>query len=141
MSEVKQGSTVTVNYTGKFEDGEIFDSSLNEGREPLKVKLGEGSLIKGFEDSLYGMSVGEKKTITLTPELSYGQYVEDLVSEVPLSQLPEGVQVGEMLQGMTQNGPVNVKVVEVKEDVAVVDANHPLSGKNLVFEIELMGVE
>jgi FKBP-type peptidyl-prolyl cis-trans isomerase 2 len=141
MSEVTQGSIVTVNYTGKFENGEVFDSSLTEGREPLKVKLGEGSLIKGFEDGLYGMSVGEVKTIELTPDLAYGDYNEGLISEVPLSQLPEGIQVGEMLQGMTPSGPVNVKVMEVKEEVALVDANHPLSGKNLIFEVELVGVE
>jgi FKBP-type peptidyl-prolyl cis-trans isomerase 2 len=141
MSQVTQGSTVTVHYTGKFENGEVFDSSLNEGRDPLKVKLGEGSLISGFENGLYGMSVGESKTIELSPELAYGEYNKGLISEVPLEQLPEGIQVGEMLQGMTPNGPVNVKVIEVNDQMAMVDANHPLSGKNLIFEIELVGVE
>jgi FKBP-type peptidyl-prolyl cis-trans isomerase 2 len=141
MTKVKEGSVVTVHYTGKFENGEVFDSSLTDGREPLKVKLGEGSLIKGFEDGLYGMETGEKKTIELNPDIAYGDYNDTLISEVPLSQLPEGVKVGELLQGMTPNGPVNVKVVDITEDNAVVDANHPLSGKNLVFEVEIMGVE
>jgi FKBP-type peptidyl-prolyl cis-trans isomerase SlpA len=141
MSKVKEGSIVTVHYTGKFEDGEIFDSSLTEGREPLKVKLGEGSLIKGFEDGLYGMETGETKTIELNPEVGYGNYNETLISEVPLTQLPEGVKIGESLQGMTPNGPVNVKIIDITEEMAIVDANHPLSGKNLVFEVEIMGVE
>lgn len=141
MTKVKEGSVVTVHYTGKFENGEVFDSSLTDGREPLKVKLGEGSLIKGFEDGLYGMETGEKKTIELNPDIAYGNYNDSLISEVPLSQLPEGVKVGELLQGTTPNGPVNVKVVDITEDNAVVDANHPLSGKNLVFEVEIMGVE
>jgi FKBP-type peptidyl-prolyl cis-trans isomerase 2 len=141
MNKVNEGSVVTVHYTGKFEDGEVFDSSLTDGREPLKVKIGEGSLIKGFEDGLYGMVTGESKTLELSSDIAYGDYNDSLISEVPLSQLPEGVRVGESLQGMTPNGPVNVKVVDITEDVAILDANHPLSGKNLIFEVEIMGVE
>ena len=141
MSKTKEGSTVKVNYTGKLEDGTIFDTSLVEGREPLKATLGQGQLIKGFEDALYEMSKGEKKTVNLTPEQSYGEPKDFMISEVPLNQLPEGVKVGEMLQGQGPQGPINVKVMEIKEDIAVVDANHPLAGKSLEFEIELVDFE
>jgi FKBP-type peptidyl-prolyl cis-trans isomerase SlpA len=141
MSKTKQGDTVKVNYTGKLEDGTIFDSSMVEGREPLIATLGQGQLIKGFEDSLYDMSEGEKKTITLSPEQAYGESNSFMISEVPLAHLPEGVQVGETLQGNGPQGPINVKVIEVKDDIAVVDANHPLAGKTLIFDIELVGIE
>lgn len=141
MSKTKEGNIVKVNYTGKLEDGTIFDTSLSEGREPLTVTLGQGQLIKGFENALYEMSKGEKKTIKLSPEESYGEPKDFMVSEVPLTQLPEGVKVGEMLQGQGPQGPINVKVVEIKEDNAVVDANHPLAGKTLEFELELVEFE
>jgi peptidylprolyl isomerase len=141
MSKTKQGDTVKVNYTGKLEDGTIFDSSMVEGREPLVATLGQGQLIKGFEDSLYDMSEGEQKTITLSPDQAYGESNSFMISEVPLTQLPEGVQVGEMLQGHGPQGPINVKVIKIKEDIAVVDANHPLAGKTLIFDIELVGIE
>ena len=129
MGKVQNGDVVTVHYTGKLEDGSIFDSSLNEGREPISVKLGEGSLIKGFEDGLIDMEVGEKKTVEINPEEAYGHQNDQMVNEVPRTQVPEGVQAGEMLQAMTPQGPVNVKVLEVKDDVVILDANNPLSGK------------
>lgn len=141
MTKTKQGDTVMVNYTGKLEDGTVFDTSLVEGREPIKATLGQGQLIKGFESALYDMSEGEKKTIDINPEDAYGEPKNEMISEVPLSQLPEGVKVGEMLQGQTPQGPINVKVIEINEDIAVVDANHPLAGKKLTFELELVGIE
>ena len=120
MLKTKQGDTVKVNYTGKLEDGTIFDTSLTEDRGPIEAKLGEGQLIKGFENALYDMSEGEKKTVELSPEDAYGEPKDFMVSEVPLNQLPEGVKEGEMLQGQGPQGPINVKVIELKEDVAVV---------------------
>ena len=140
MLKTKQGDTVKVNYTGKLEDGTIFDTSLTEDRGPIEAKLGEGQLIKGFENALYDMSEGEKKTVELSPEEAYGEPKDFMVSEVPLNQLPEGVKEGEMLQGQGPQGPINVKVIELKEDVAVVDANHPLAGKKLIFDLELVGI-
>jgi peptidylprolyl isomerase len=140
MLKTKQGDTVKVNYTGKLEDGTIFDTSLTEDRGPIEAKLGEGQLIKGFENALYDMSEGEKKTVELSPEDAYGEPKDFMVSEVPLNQLPEGVKEGEMLQGQGPQGPINVKVIELKEDVAVVDANHPLAGKKLIFDLELVGI-
>tara|TARA_Y100000389_G_C17371390_1_gene469245 strand:- start:502 stop:927 length:426 start_codon:yes stop_codon:yes gene_type:complete len=140
MLKTKQGDTVKVNYTGKLEDGTVFDTSLTEGRAPIEAKLGEGQLIKGFETALYDMSEGEKKVVEISPEDAYGDVKDFMVSEVPLTQLPEQVKVGEMLQGQGPQGPVNVKIIEIKEDVAVVDANHPLAGKKLIFDLELVGI-
>jgi FKBP-type peptidyl-prolyl cis-trans isomerase 2 len=140
MKKIENGNTVTVNYTGKLEDGTVFDSSLLENREPLTAKLGEGKLIKGFEDGLLDMSEGEKKTIEINPSEAYGEYNELLLNEIPKSNVPETIQVGETLQGMTQQGPIMVKVVEVKEDTVVIDANHPLAGKKLIFDLEVVDI-
>ena len=141
MSKVNVNSTVTVHYTGKFEDGNVFDSSLVEGREPLKATLGQGQLIPGFENGLMDMEVGDKKTVVVESTQAYGQVIPELIQEVPLSQLPENVQSGNFLQTMTPNGPQVLKVLEVKEQTALLDANHPLAGKNLIFELELLEVE
>jgi len=140
MKKVQNGDVVTVHYTGKLEDGSVFDSSLNEGRDPLVVKLGEGTLIRGFEEGLIDMNEGEEKTIELDPENAYGEPNELLVTEVPKTQVPEGVEVGAMLQAMTPQGPVNVTVVSINEDTVILDANHPLSGKKLIFDLEVVGV-
>jgi len=140
MKKVENGNTVTVNYTGKLEDGSIFDSSLNEGREPLTAVLGEGSLIKGFEDGLINMSEGESKTVEIEPSEAYGEYQEDMINSIPKTQVPEGVSVGDMLQGFGPMGPINVKVVEVNEETVTLDANHPLAGKKLIFDIEVVSI-
>ena len=141
MSKVNVNSTVTVHYTGKFEDGNVFDTSLIEGREPLKATLGQGQLIPGFENGLIDMEVGDKKTVMVESSQAYGQVIPELIQEVALTQLPENVQAGNFLQTMTPNGPQVLKVLEVKEETALLDANHPLAGKNLVFELELLEVE
>lgn len=141
MKKVQNGDTVVVNYTGKLEDGTVFDSSLVEGREPLKAQLGQGLLIKGFEDGLIEMTVGDKKTIEIESKDAYGDVIEEMIAEVPKDQMPEGVTVGDMLQAQGPMGPINVKVIEVKEDNVVVDANHPLAGQKLIFELELVSVE
>jgi|LauGreDrversion4_2_1035121.scaffolds.fasta_scaffold588583_2 FKBP-type peptidyl-prolyl cis-trans isomerase 2 len=141
MKKVKIGNTVTVNYTGKLVDGSIFDSSLNEGREPLVAKLGEGQLIKGFENGLVDMSEGESKTITIPCKDAYGEKLENMTNEVPKANLPEGVKIGDTLQGFGPNGPVLVTVVEINEETVTIDANHPLAGKDLVFELEVLGIE
>lgn len=140
MGKIQNGDVVTVHYTGKLEDGSIFDSSLGEGREPITVKLGEGTLIKGFEDGLIGMEVGDKKSVSISPDEAYGYRNEAMVSEVVKSQVPESVEAGHMLQAMTPTGPVNVRVVEVKEDVVIIDANHPLVDKTLIFDLEVVSI-
>jgi FKBP-type peptidyl-prolyl cis-trans isomerase SlpA len=141
MEKITQNSTVTVNYTGKLEDGTIFDTSLVEGREPLKAKLGEGQLIPGFESGLIDMTIGENKTIDINPTEAYGEYNNELIVEVPKNNVPENVEVGMMLQTFGPMGPSIVKVLEIKDEVVVLDANHPLAGKKLTFELEVVGVE
>jgi len=141
MRKTQLGDTVRVHYTGKFENGEIFDSSQVEGREPLTATLSETpQLIKGFADGLYEMTEGQQKTLEINPEDAYGHVIDDLISEVPLEQLPEGVSVGDVLQAEGPMGPVIVRVNEVNESVAIIDANHPLAGKKLIFDIELINI-
>ena len=141
MQKIKNGDTVSVNYTGKLEDGTIFDSSLVEGREPLNAVLGQGQLISGFEKGLLEMSVGEKKTVEIEHTEAYGEIVKEMIIEVAKNQVPENIEVGNMLQGNGPMGPVNVKVVEIKDDVVIIDRNHPLAGKKLIFDLEVMGIE
>jgi FKBP-type peptidyl-prolyl cis-trans isomerase SlpA len=131
---------VTVNYTGRLEDGSVFDSSLNEGRTPLTATLGQGQLIKGFEDGLIDMEVGEKKTVEIDVDMAYGQYNEAMIQEVPKEQVPEGVVVGSMLQANTPMGPINFRVLEVNETNVKLDGNHPLAGKKLIFDLEVLEV-
>jgi len=140
MKKVELNSTVTVHYTGRLEDGTVFDSSMTEGREPLSTTLGQGSLIAGFEKGLVDMSEGEKKTINIPSSEAYGDVNPSLVAEVPKDRVPEGVEEGAMLQTMTPQGPMNVLVKEVKDDIVIIDANHPLAGKDLIFDLEVISV-
>ena len=140
MEKVTSNSTVEVHYTGRLEDGTVFDSSLVEGREPLTATLGQCNLISGFENGLVDMTVGEKKTIEIEPENAYGQINPQMVNEVAKAQVPEGVSVGDMLQAMSPAGPINVKVLDIKEDVVVLDANHPLAGQKLIFDLEVISI-
>jgi FKBP-type peptidyl-prolyl cis-trans isomerase 2 len=137
MKKVETTSKVKVHYAGRLEDGTTFDTSVTEGREPLEVELGLGQLIKGFESGLVGMTEGEKKTIELSVEDSYGEPRPEFINEVPKANVPEGIQVGESLQGMGPQGPVNVQVIAVNEETVTLDANHPLAGKKLIFDLEV----
>lgn len=142
MRKTKAGDTIKVHYTGKFEDGSVFDTSLTEGREPIVATLNEEiPLIKGFAKGLYDLSEGEKKTLEIEPSEGYGEVNEELISEVPLENMPEGVKVGDMLQAEGPMGPFNVVVVEVNEENVKVDANHPLAGKKIIFDIELVSID
>jgi hypothetical protein len=140
MKKVETTSKVKVHYTGRLEDGTIFDTSIAEGREPLEVELGLGQLIKGFEAGLVDMSEGEKKTVEISVEDAYGESRPEFINEVPKSNVPEGVQAGESLQGMGPQGPVNVQVIAVNEETVTLDANHPLAGKNLIFDLEVIEI-
>jgi len=140
MNKIKTGSKVSVNYTGRLEDGTVFDSSLNEGREPLNITVGNGELIKGFEDGLIDMSEGDKKTVTITSENAYGEYRGELISDIKLDMLPTDVKVGDELIGESDMGPIRVKVMEIGDGVASLDANHPLAGKTLIFDLEVLSV-
>ena len=140
MEQIKEGASVSVNYTGRLEDGTIFDTSIQEGREPLTATLGQGQLIPGFENGLIGMTIGEKRTIEIEPKDAYGEFNEMMVQEVEIDKVPEGVKVGDMLQGQNQYGPVQVTVKEVKDSTVVLDMNHPLAGKKLIFDLEVVSM-
>jgi peptidylprolyl isomerase len=141
MKKIQNGDTVSVNYIGRLEDGTVFDSSLVEGREPLKVTLGQGQLIKGFENGLIEMSVGEKKTITLDPSEAYGEVIPDAVIDVPLENLPQNLEVGQILQAQGPQGPFMVTVKEINESSAKLDHNHPMAGKKLTFDLEIVNID
>ena len=141
MQQVKAGDMVKVHYTGKLINGEQFDSSV--GREPLEFTVGAGQMIKGFDEALPGMIVGEKKTIKIQPDDAYGQRSEEAIIPFPMENVPEGMKLeaGMMLTLSNQAGqPVPVVVLEVTEDVVMLDANHFLAGKELVFDIELVEI-
>ncbi|GIX47455.1 MAG: peptidyl-prolyl cis-trans isomerase [Candidatus Tectimicrobiota bacterium] len=141
MVQAKIGDTVKVHYTGKLIDGTTFDSSLQ--REPLEFTLGQGELIPGFEQAVLGMHVGETKTETVSADQAYGAHRPEMVFEVARQQLPPGLEpyVGQRLQ-MTQpdGAAIPVLVTEVNEASITLDANHPLAGKDLVFEITLVEI-
>lgn len=139
--QVKKGDVVRVHYTGTLVDGSQFDSSV--GRAPLEFTVGAGQMIAGFDAGVLGMIVGDKKTIQVDPENGYGQKDPTAIIEFPSSNIPEGmaVEVGMKLNLQNQYGqPVPVEVVEVKEDIIIMDANHFLAGKDLVFEVELVEI-
>lgn len=141
MSEVKQNDTVKVHYTGKLEDGKVFDSSAD--RDPLEFKVGEGKIIPGFENAVIGMNVGDSKEFKIEPDDAYGQVRNDLFEEVSKQQLPEDLEpkVGMELLSKTPDGQeLRVRVSEVKDESIVIDANHPLAGEELYFEIQLVDV-
>ena len=132
---------MTVNYTGRLEDGTIFDSSTVEGREPMTTKLGQGQLNKGFEEGLVDMSEGDKKTVEIESAEAYGEYLDYLIQEVEKSQMPGEVEVGMPLQAQTEMGVVQFVVKEVKDETVVLDANHPLAGKKLIFDLEVVSID
>lgn len=134
--EVASGNLVSVDYTGTLPDGTQFDTSI--GRGPLQFTIDAGEMIQGFNDAVIGMRVGDTKTVTLPPELAYQDYNEDLVIEVDLAQLPEGVAAGDEL--ISPVGQI-VTVVEVSDSVAVIDINHRLAGETLIFEITLVSID
>jgi peptidylprolyl isomerase len=140
-AQVKNGNTVEVNYTGKLTDGTIFDTSA--GREPLKFTLGKGEIIPGFEKAVMGMKAGEKKTVTIPATEAYGSYREDLTMEVPRTDLPSNIvpEVGMQLESnQTDGSRFVVTITKVSTATVTIDANHPLAGKDLTFEIELVKI-
>ena len=141
MEKVKNGHYVQVHYEGTLQNGQMFDTSRNG--EPLEVKVGEGQVIKGFEDALIGMTTNEKKTVTLTPDQAYGERDETLEHVFDRAQVPADMdpKPGDMVALQTSQGqrvPVQVKTVDDKK--VVVDLNHPLAGETLVFDLEIMGI-
>jgi len=142
MSQVKGNNIVKVNYTGKLSDGQIFDTS--EGKEPIEFTLGQGRLIPGLEKGLINMKLHEKKTISIVKEEAYGEVNESLIQEVNKKDLPQDMEP-EVGMGLVSKSPegqeINLMVVEVKEESIIIDGNHPLAGKDLIFEIEVLEIK
>jgi len=141
MQLVKNGDVVRVHYHGKLTDGTTFDSS--EGRDPLEFTVGNGQVIKGFDDALLDMKIGDKKSVNIPIDQAYGERNNDMMMEYPKAEFPEDMnpQPGMEIHMSDNMGNVfPVVIAEVKEEVVVLDANHPLAGKDLVFDIELVSI-
>jgi len=139
---IEKGKVISVHYVGKLVDGgEIFDSS--EGRDPLTWQVGSGQMIPGFENALIGKNVGDKiNTGTIKPIDAYGDLREDLIVDVSKEHMPGEVEVGMTLEAQSQNGQsAPVKVIEVNENTVKIDGNHPLAGKEIEFDIEIVDIQ
>ncbi|HVZ56170.1 MAG TPA: peptidylprolyl isomerase [Chitinophagaceae bacterium] len=142
MQQVKSGDTVKVHYHGRLTSGETFDSS--QGREPLEFEVGSGSVIKGFDEGVMGMAVGEKKTINIPVEDAYGPVNPDMMIEYPRDRFPTDMEIEVGMPLMMSNGSgqnFQVIVTEIKDDVITLDANHPLAGQDLIFDIEVVEID
>ena len=141
MEKAKMNDIVRVHYTGKLSTGEVFDSS--EGADPLEFAIGSGMLIPGFENAIVGMGVDESKIIVIAPDEAYGPVSQEMVQKISVEQLPQGMkpEAGMELVSETPDGQQFVVVVkEVTDEFIVIDANHPLAGKELTFEIRLVEI-
>jgi peptidylprolyl isomerase len=139
MSQAKKGDSIKVHYTGKLDDGTVFDSSV--GREPLDFTVGAGQLIAGFDEAVVGMAVGEKKSVRIEAEQAYGPHQPEMTLQAPRSELPADIQpeLGMQLEASQEGGhSMVVTVVEVTDESVTFDANHPLAGKALTFDIEVV---
>lgn len=141
MAQAKNGDTVKVHYTGKDEDGTVFDSSLDH--DPLQFKIGDGHILPGLEQAVVGMNPGESKTIKIPAGEAYGPYRKEMVVKVGREQFPENVQpdVGQQLELRQPGGQTFVvKVTDVSESSVTLDANHPLAWKDLTFDIQCLEI-
>ncbi len=141
MTAVKHGDTVRIHYTGRLTDGTVFDSS--EGRTPLEFTVGTGHVIKGMDDGMLGLAVGEKKTLEIPFAEAYGPVNPEARQAIPREGIPADIplEIGTMLQMQTPEGHVlPVTVVEVDEATVTLDANHHLAGKDLIFDVELVEI-
>jgi len=137
---IESGKTVKVHYKGTLDDGSVFDSS--EGRDPIEFQMGSGSLIPGFEAAVAEMEIDETRSVTIPSAEAYGDVNEDMVGEIPRSNLPDDIEpeVGMVLSMQSPDGEMPVRVVAVDEENLTLDANHPLAGQNLTFELILIEV-
>ena len=141
MAQAKTGDTVKVHYTGRLDDGTVFDTSAE--REPLQFTIGEGQLIQDFEKAIVGMNPGETKTVQIPSDNAYGPHREEMVMEVNRSEFPQDLEpkVDQMLQVSQSDGKsFVVRVTDVSESKVKLDANHPLAGKDLTFDIQLADI-
>lgn len=141
MEQVKAGDTVKVHYHGRLTDGTTFDSS--EGRDPLEFEVGGGMVIAGFDNGVLGMSVGDKRTVNIPVEEAYGPKNPEMIIEFPKDQVPDGMPLEKGMRlnlNNSQGQVVPVVVTDVQDDLIILDANHPLAGEALVFDIEVIGI-
>lgn len=141
MQQVKSGDTVKVHYNGRLQDGTTFDSS--EGREPLQFEVGTGMVIAGFDNGVMGMAVGEKKTIQIPVDEAYGAKNPDMIIEFPVSEFPDDLKLEKGQRLNMTNGAgqiIPVVITEIGQETVMLDANHPLAGEDLVFDIELVEI-
>lgn len=141
MAQVKNGDKVKVHYHGKLTSGETFDSSA--GGEPLEFEVGSGMVIQGFDDGVTGMVVGDKKTINIPFDQAYGPVNPDMIIEMPKDRFPKDMEI-EVGMALAMSDPqgqqFQVTIAEIKDDVVMLDANHPLAGKDLIFDLELVEI-
>ncbi|MCB1181892.1 peptidylprolyl isomerase [bacterium] len=137
---IEAGKTVQVHYKGTLGDGTVFDSS--EGRDPIAFEVGSGQVIPGFEAAVVGMAVGDSQTVNIPCAEAYGEPREEMIGQVPRSELPEGLEpkVDMVLAMQSPEGEMPVRVIEVAEDTITLDANHPLAGHDLTFELTLVAI-
>jgi FKBP-type peptidyl-prolyl cis-trans isomerase 2 len=141
---IEKGNKVKITYEGRLESGEVFDSSERHDGKPLEFEVGSGMVIKGFDEAVIGMKKGEEKEFSIESKDAYGEIREDLKKEVPKDLLPKGQEpkAGMMLIVQTPQGQqMPVKIEKVEGDSVVIDFNHPLAGKKLIFKIKIVGVE
>ena len=141
MSQAKTGDTVRVHYTGTLDDGTMFDTSAN--REPLEFTIGKGQVIPGFDNAVIDMVAGETRVTVIPAEEAYGLHSEELVTDVDRSRFPADIELelGQQLQvGLADGQQAIVMIVDITDDAVTLDANHPLAGQNLTFEIELVEI-
>ena len=139
--QAKQGDKVKLHYTGKLESGDIFASSKN--REPIEFTLGQGQVIPGIEEAVEGMKEGESKTVNIPPDKAYGPHRDELTQEIPRNDIPGDInpETGQRLNVKWSDGKETpVSITDVSETSVIIDANHPLAGKDIVFELELVGI-
>ncbi len=141
MEGIREGDRVQVHYTGKLQSGEVFDSS--QGREPLDLTIGEGKIIPGFEQALLGMQTGDKKSFDLTPDQAFGERKDELVHVIQKEQIPSDIklEIGMQLalEGQ-QKEPIPAQVVDISESTVTLDTNHPLAGKDITFEVDVVEI-
>ena len=141
MTQAQQGNTVKVHYTGRLDDGSVFDSSV--GGEPMEFTIGGGQMIPGFEQGVVGMELGESRTVIIAADQAYGIYRPEGVIDVARSEIPPSIplEVGMQLQANGPDGrPVHMTVLDLSDDVVKMDGNHPLAGQDLTFEIEVVEI-
>ncbi|MEA3224134.1 MAG: peptidylprolyl isomerase [Thermodesulfobacteriota bacterium] len=141
MTQAKHGDMVKIHYTGRLEDGTVFDTSID--REPLQIKLGENQVIQGFEKAIIGMNLDESKTFTIPSDEAYGPYREEMLLDMPKNEFPPNIQpeIGQQLELRQENDQaIIVTVSKVSESDVTLDANHPLAGEDLTFDIQLIEI-